>query len=715
MRTDRPAPEGLFAHSHGAGHRPPDGAGPHRPPGAPAGGADFEPDRARLSLGYRILSGRAGQLVAFDTSPTGRAVPPDADALYLPSHPPADPHHGLAGREWYRVAVVHRALHHLLGSFAIPGDEPADDETRHRPPLLRFTARFGSPALALKIFLTLEDLRVDAAARRLLPGLAESYRLACHQELHERPPLTMLPARDALAEALVQFSIGADGVVAPRDLDPALARAVPAARALLDPRATVGATLAATIRVYDLVLGLPERAAYRSGRAVRFDEFAGDAEQAPGSPSRAAAGPVTFYPVAFRDFVGESGGAPDPESRLPVTQPVEWLDASTAPGPDGPDGPRRRRSQLRHPPGATEPAPAEGARPAAVSRPVIGPLVPAAGVAVARRLVPTGPHEYVYPEWDGVAGRYLDGHCLVKVARAPLARSQHRLRAARARHAGLLPDLVAALERLQPAGRDVVRRQRHGADVDLDAAIEAMIDLRSGVVPDDRVYTDTQQRRRDVAVAFALDLSASTAEALPPDPADPGADVTRAIDVEREAVSLLIQALERVGDAYGIYGFSGAGRDDVRLSVVKDLTERRTTRTMLRLEGLTPDRNTRIGAAVRFLTEQLTRTDAASKVLFVLSDGRPYDLDYGQQYGEEVSIPYALADTGRALDEARRSNVTPYLVTIDADEADYLSYVSDPHEYHAIGDARELPGALAELYVAARASAVRGVAAGNLR
>jgi nitric oxide reductase activation protein len=268
----------------------------------------------------------------------------------------------------------------------------------------------------------------------------------------------------------------------------------------------------------------------------------------------------------------------------------------------------------------------------------------------------------------------------------------------------LLPRLVGQLERVRPAGRDLALRMPHGDDIDLDACIEAMIDLRTGVTPSDRLFASMVERKRDVAVVFAIDLSSSTAERLPPDPDDP-MSVTRILDLQRDAVTLLVEALERVGDTYGIYGFSGGGRDDVRITTVKAVDERRSPSMVHGLEGLVPDHTTRMGPAIRHLAARLTRAEAATKILLVISDGRPYDLDYGQQHGESAIMDYAIADTARAMDEARAHDVRPYLITVDPAGGDYLSRMCDPQEYHVISDARDLPAALGELYVVARTDA----------
>jgi nitric oxide reductase activation protein len=102
-----------------------------------------------------------------------------------------------------------------------------------------------------------------------------------------------------------------------------------------------------------------------------------------------------------------------------------------------------------------------------------------------------------------------------------------------------------------------------------------------------------------------------------------------------------------------------------------------------------------------------------TKILLVVSDGRPYDVDYGQQYGEAAIVDYAIADTARAMDEARARGVRPYLITVDRAGGNYLGRMCDPREYHVISDARELPAALGELYTVARTESSRGSRQGS--
>ena len=135
---------------------------------------------------------------------------------------------------------------------------------------------------------------------------------------------------------------------------------------------------------------------------------------------------------------------------------------------------------------------------------------------------------------------------------------------------------------------------------------------------------------------------------------------------------------------------------------MKELDDQRSLTMLHRLQGLRPDHTTRMAPAIRHLTRRLENHSAASRILLIISDGRPFDLDYGQQYGDDAVVSYALADTGRALDEARRRGVWPYLITVDPEGSDYLADICEPVEYHVIADPRDLPAAVGELYRVAR-------------
>jgi nitric oxide reductase NorD protein len=703
----------------------------HHAPQPAARRPDFEARQHALTLYYRALSGRVAEITPYDDDVDLWQHPDTATTVRLPSRPPTSDHGSFSGADWYQVAMTHRALHHALGTFSLDLQRsepffaklrPDEPDPYPMPPLERFARLFGRTALAVEVFAVCEDMRIDAAAERLYAGLAPVYREVRLAALHERPELSMLPPRSAVAEVVVQLSLGARSVMAPGALREPIAAVTAVTRVLTDPRATVETAAEAAIRVYDVLSALPNVGGHRAVRAIRFDDLDADVDVDVDDPRFGRFGEelrgegdekfdVRFIPVRYRDTPGpryagqQSSGMPLQEAILRMTPD---LDAA----PAGDDEPGFTDKSLAAERGDVDVTATEPTTPPEPLPHDHGPDLDDHSQPTEGRLRPTGRDEFVYPEWDGVARRYLEDWCLVRLRRPKPVRSDRTHRRAMARYGQLLPGLVAQLERVRPAGRDLMLRMPHGDDLDLDGCIEAMVDLRVGLQPSDRVFASFAERKRDVAVAFTIDLSSSTAERLPPDPEAP-TDVHRILDLQRDAVTLLGEALDRVGDRYGIYGFSGGGRSDVRLSVVKDLDERRSPAIRHRMEGLVPDHTTRMGPAIRHLTARLERTDAVTKLLLIISDGRPYDLDYGQQYGEDAILDYALADTARALAEARLRGVRPYLITVDPGGGDYLSRMCDPREYHVISDARDLPRSLAELYAVARGNSQPAMAGGR--
>jgi nitric oxide reductase NorD protein len=667
----------------------------------------FEPAQQALTLYFRALSGRGCELSPYADDADLWQHPDTATTVRLPATaPPVD--------RWYDVALTHRALHHAMGTFGLDLDRPEPLFRRIRPAadrslpaLEQFARLFGRSALAVELYAVLEDLRIDAAAVRRFPGLAPAFRAVRREALENRPDLTLLPPRAAVAEALVRLTLGARDVMAPASLADPLARVSAVARVLFAPAATASSSLEAAIRVYQVLAGLPNVGIQRSVRPFAFADAVFDRDDPwfrLGEKELRLEGDekfdVRFHPVRYRDVPGpryagqQASGMPLQEAILRMT-PDDAADSSD----EDTEGMVERSLQAER--GGVDVTATD--RPDTPPEPLPhdhGPDLDDDHDHVHGHLHAHARDEFVYPEWDSIAGHYLRDWTLVRQRRPstslkPPPERSHR--SALARHGHLLPGLMAQLSRVRPAGRDFVRRSRHGDDLDLDACVDALVDLRAGVEPSDRVFVSVQERRRDVAVAVAIDLSSSTAERLPGT-----VPPKRILDLQRDAVSLLLEALDQIGDVYGIFGFSGGGRDDVRVSVVKGLDERRSPAMIHRLAGLVPDHTTRMGPPIRHLTSLLRRSDAATKILLMVSDGRPYDLDYGQQYGDSAVLSYAVADTARAMKEAREAGVRPYLVTIDPAGGDYLGDMCDPREYHVITEALDLPNALASLYLVAR-------------
>jgi nitric oxide reductase activation protein len=266
-----------------------------------------------------------------------------------------------------------------------------------------------------------------------------------------------------------------------------------------------------------------------------------------------------------------------------------------------------------------------------------------------------------------------------------------------------------------------VTRRFDGEDVDLDQLVELVVNCRVGVTPSEKIYWRRERTQRDVAVALLLDMSATTNEYVHLEaaktirPATPTAQSysqylrqiasgvddrgkplrKRTIDIEKQAAIVLIQALESIGDSYAVYAFSGSGRGSVEFHVVKDFAESLNQRVARRIAGIAPAHATRMGAAIRHAIRKLERVDAQTRLLFLVSDGRPYDRDYGRDANDP---DYAVHDTRQALREAVRRKVHPFCLTIDKEGADYMRAMCEDLPYEVVGRVEELPISLITAY-----------------
>jgi len=321
-----------------------------------------------------------------------------------------------------------------------------------------------------------------------------------------------------------------------------------------------------------------------------------------------------------------------------------------------------------------------------------------------------------YDEWDHLQHRYLPRWCRLFEQRlaadepVPLAALQALIRHYR-------PRVQKQLELIKPLGYQRVFRVSDGDELDFNAVIQARQDRLAGHSPDDRVYSRRERVQRDVCTAFLVDLSASTDDPVEPttqvypsdadddefpnlrDPytptVDPEPEPRRIIDVQREAMLIMAGALEGLGDRYGVYGFSGYGRDCVEFYVAKEPDERFSTATLSAIAAMQPKRSTRMGPAIRHGTRKLIDSGCALKVLMILSDGFPQDSDYGPVRGNHE---YGLQDTARALHEAHDKGVETFCVTVDRSGHDYLRRMCPDARYMIIEDIEDLPLALSKVY-----------------
>jgi nitric oxide reductase activation protein len=269
-----------------------------------------------------------------------------------------------------------------------------------------------------------------------------------------------------------------------------------------------------------------------------------------------------------------------------------------------------------------------------------------------------GDRAYLYDEWDRELGDFRSGWCRI-VERSARRGGRQFVELVRDQYASLIASVRQQFQLLRPEALRKIRGEIDGEDFDLQAVIDHALDRRTGRRTSDRLYIRRLRKERDVAVSFLLDMSSSTARTVmragaagPPRPAK------RIIDIEKEGLVLMSEALEAVGDLYAVHGFTSEGRRNVRFYVVKDFQDRYGADVEARIGGITYQNNTRLGAAIRHSSRKLTEQDARTRLLIVLSDGRPYDHDYGD-------ARYAREDTKVALREARMAGVTPFCITID--------------------------------------------------
>jgi nitric oxide reductase activation protein len=268
-------------------------------------------------------------------------------------------------------------------------------------------------------------------------------------------------------------------------------------------------------------------------------------------------------------------------------------------------------------------------------------------------------------------------------------------------YTALLQRIRREFEQVAPETYRKEKRLPEGTDHDLDAAIEALTDLRIGVSPSEKIFWRHHKNERDVAVAFLLDMSGSTGEAIVAvsDTIRSGGRFERPqrriIDVEKEAIVLMGDALEAIGDRYAVYGFSGHGRDNVEFYVMKDFDEEFSPDVAKRLGRAGPLHATRMGPAIRHAASKLRLQQSRSRFLFLISDGRPQDRGYSQESAEKA---YAVQDTRMALVEARRAGITPFCLTVDKDGNDYLRAMMDDFSYEVLADVTLLPQRLPDLY-----------------
>lgn len=289
--------------------------------------------------------------------------------------------------------------------------------------------------------------------------------------------------------------------------------------------------------------------------------------------------------------------------------------------------------------------------------------------------IPSGNNAVSFHEWDYRRGGYRQDWCSVYLKE--IATSQSTFVASTlGKYRGQLGHLRRQFEMMRTHER-FARRRRHGDDIDLDAVIDSLGDIRAGLPPSERLFIRLLRDERDIASLFLVDMSNSTEGWV-------GARI-------KEALVLMCEAMEIVGDRYGIYGFSGMRRSRCEVFHLKDIGENYNSEIRERIGSISPREYTRMGPPLRYLSEILAKVDARVRLLIILSDGKPEDYD-------DYKGKYAIEDTKKALAEARGIGLKPFCITIDQQAHDYLEYMYGRNNYCFVQKIDKLPAKLTEIY-----------------
>jgi nitric oxide reductase NorD protein len=293
------------------------------------------------------------------------------------------------------------------------------------------------------------------------------------------------------------------------------------------------------------------------------------------------------------------------------------------------------------------------------------------------------PEPYHYPEWDYQLQLERPNWCTVLEKRAG-AGDPALVEAILVKHRPLVARLRLIIEALQPQGLLRIRKQEDGDELDINAAVAAMVDRRLGTPPDLRVMLRTVRKVRDISVLVLIDLSESTNDVVF------GSDQT-VLELAREAVVLLAESINRIGDPFALHGFDSNGRHDVEYFRFKDFADPYDERVRAHLAGMTGQLSTRMGAAIRHAGSILARQPQTKRLLLVVTDGEPADND--------VRDPqYLRWDARKAVEEVQRLGISTFCLSLDPRADEYVSRIFGPTGYVVLDNVVRLPERLPLLY-----------------
>ncbi|MFM8551992.1 MAG: nitric oxide reductase activation protein NorD, partial [Nitrospiraceae bacterium] len=589
----------------------------------------------------------------------------------------------------YTVMTAHEAGHLEFGTYRLSLDRLADmiqavrtryGRTQDPATLAEVFALYPQPGLIRDLWTLLEDARVEYLLQLEYPGLKSDLAALAREAVTTRSLLHGMTAREMAVDALLLLSTQEpDAFRIPEAMAEVVEQAWSLCRAVLNPSATAEDAVRLADRVY-VVLDdlLAAKRPMGEGGAAEPNADLGAGPKA----SEETAG--EYRPVANWAYRGEmnpelvtdrgAGGEEQAEHPQGLT-----FASAEAFGRSGSAGRGSQGQQQRELPSEDV---VRGQDPGSVVDEFLA--VEESG-ARAQPDEPAQANAFLYDEWDGIIQDYRQGWCRVVERTAPDGATDCAA-ATLAEHGAAVRLLRRYFEALRPPGLRRVSGQTDGEELDLDAVVRRRAELAAGADSSDRLYVRREKCERDVAAAFLVDLSGSTSRQIE----SSGGQTRRVIDIEKEGLLLLGEALEAIGDRYAVYGYSGRGRRQVDFVTLKAFDEPAGMRMASRLGAVEPLQQNRDGAAIRHATRKLLAQPAKVRLLVLLSDGKPLDEGYADEY--------SLEDTKAALREARAKGLHPFCITVDRGADDYLKRMYGEVRYLVIDHAGALPEQLPRTY-----------------
>jgi hypothetical protein len=289
----------------------------------------------------------------------------------------------------------------------------------------------------------------------------------------------------------------------------------------------------------------------------------------------------------------------------------------------------------------------------------------------------------MYPEWDYGAEHYRPDWVSVYEHLQPKGNPAH-IDQLLAKHSALAKRLKKIIDLLKPQNKVRIRYQEEGAELDLDVAVRSLIDFKSGAQPDMRINMSHRTDGRSVAVSLLLDLSASLGDV-------PEGCTQTKLELSQEAVSLLAWAVDQMGDPLAIGGFHSDTRHNVRFWHFKGYKEPWNDEVKGRLAGMEANYSTRMGAAIRHAGHYLGHQQADKKLLLVLTDGEPADIDTSD-------ARLLIEDARVAVRELDQQKIYTYCINLDPKADEYVADIFGKH-YAVIDNIARLPERLPQLFM----------------